>query len=187
MQDKAPEDIQGEVITLTSNFINKIPAKQAEIRKRLHSALELKDKTFIAISGLEIEGNDFKIEGFLTDKEHNPLGFHKISVIDKDVIEDDYIGSVITGENGKFVLSFDGETFQDFGFFEKNKLPDFRFKIFKWKGNKFKLLKEFMPEIESVTPFGKDKKLIEFGTIIVQKTFQFNETDLQNGIIWNFY
>ena len=62
----------------------------------------------------------------------------------EDRFEDDYIGSVITNQDGYLEISFGKKVFSDFGLEQE---PDVYFKIFTFEAGAFKELKRIMPEI----------------------------------------
>jgi len=164
MQGTAPEMITPEIIFLTREFLNKIPAQWSNIKAKLGNHVSPDRTIHCAISDIENLGDDFKIKGTLKSKDGTPLAFHKAVVYDKDRFEDDYLGAVITDKNGFFSLAFGKKTFSDSGLESE---PDIYFKLFTWKESHFIKLTEIMPEVFEKTETAGKKVLIDFGVIIV--------------------
>lgn len=164
MQGVVPELITPEIILLTKEFLNKIPSKWNELKSKLAKHVEPKQTVYVAIADIENLGNEFKIRGVLKDKAGGILSFHRVVVYDEDRFEDDYIGAVITDENGEFTLSFGKKTFSDFGLESE---PDIYFKIFFWQDGKFHELGKVTPEIFEKLETKEKKKVIEFGVVTI--------------------
>jgi hypothetical protein len=164
MQGLVPELITPEIVLLTKEFLNKIPAKWNKIKSKLAEHIDPKQTVYVAISDIENLGNEFKIRGILKNKKGDILSFHRAVVYDKDRFEDDYIGAVITDENGEFTLSFGKRTFSDFGLESE---PDIYFKIFFWKDGRFHEMGRVMPEIFEKSETIENKKIIEFGVVTI--------------------
>lgn len=164
MQGLVPEYINPELISLNKDFLGQIPSKWTELKQKLAKHLRGKEMVHVAIADVENLGNDFKIRGTLQDKEGNHLSYYKVVVFDEDKFEDDYLGAVITNEQGMFELSFGKKTFSDFGLEAE---PDIYLKIFLWQEGRFFEMSRIVPEVFEKTEFNGDKVLIEFGTIIL--------------------
>lgn len=164
MQGIVPELITPEIILLTKEFLNKIPVKWSKIKSKLAEHVDPKQTVYVAISDIENLGNEFKIRGILKDKKGDILSFHRVVVYDEDRFEDDYIGAVITDENGGFTLSFGKKTFSDFGLESE---PDIYFKIFFWKEGRFHEMGRVMPEIFEKSETIEKKTIIEFGVVAI--------------------
>jgi hypothetical protein len=162
MQGVAPEMITPEIIYLTREFLEKIPAKWDKIKGKLKEHLTAKQPVHCAISDIENLGNEFKLRGTLHNNEGEPLGFHKVVVYDKDRFEDDYIGAVISNKKGEFTLAFGKKTFSDFGLEAE---PDIYFKIFSWNGERFLELAKTMPPVHERVETDEDKIIYEFGVV----------------------
>jgi hypothetical protein len=164
MQGIVPELITPEIISLTKEFLNKIPGKWNKIKSKLAKHVDQKQTVYVAISDIENLGNEFKIRGILKDKKGDVLSFHRVVVYDEDRFEDDYIGAVITDENGNFTLSFGKKTFSDFGLESE---PDIYLKIFFWENGRFHEMGKVMPEIFEKSETREEKKIIEFGVVVI--------------------
>ncbi|UCH97743.1 MAG: hypothetical protein JSV88_13070 [Candidatus Aminicenantes bacterium] len=164
MQGIAPELITPEVIYLTPGFLRKIPKKWKKIKSKLKEHVDPDRTIHCAISDIENLGNEFKLRGTLKNKEGEILDFYKVVVFDKDRIEDDYIGAVITDKKGNFTLSFGKKTFSDFGLEAE---PDIYFKVYQWQGNRFVEIGKTMPEVFEKTETIGNKILYEFGIVTI--------------------
>jgi hypothetical protein len=162
MQGIAPEMITPELIYLTQNFLNKIPAKWAKIKKLLSKHVSPKGPVHCAISDIENLGNEFKVKGTFKNQEGNVLAFHKVVVYDKDKFEDDFIGAVITDKDGAFSLAFGKKTFSDFGMEAE---PDIYFKVYSWNGKLFQELGKTMPDVFERIETSDDKIIYQFGVV----------------------
>ncbi len=164
MQGIVPELITPEIISLTREFLDKIPAKWSKIKLKLAKHVDPKQTVYVAIADIENLGNEFKVRGILKDKKGDILSFHRVVVYDEDRFEDDYIGSIITDENGEFTLSFGKKTFSDFGLESE---PDIYLNIFFWKEGSFHEMGRVMPEIFEKLETIEKKKIIEFGIVSI--------------------
>lgn len=162
MQGIVPELITPEIISLTKEFLDRIPPKWSEIKARLAKHTIPKQTVYVAISDLENMGNEFKIRGILRNKEGQPLGFHRVIVMDEDKFEDDYIGAVITDKDGNFTLSFGKKAFSDFGMEAE---PDIYLKIFYFKDGHFHPMGKTTPPIFEKSETIEKKIIYEFGVI----------------------
>lgn len=164
MQGIVPDLITPELIQLTDDFLDSIPPKWEKIKKQLEPHVSSEKTIYIAISDIENLGNEFKVTGTLKNKNGQPLDFHRIVIFDKDRIEDDYIGAVITDKDGNFTLAFGKKTFSDFGIEAE---PDIYFKIFTWENNRFAQIARIMPEVFEKTEIREEKTIIRFGVVTV--------------------
>jgi hypothetical protein len=162
MQGIAPDLITPELIHLTSDFLSKIPPKWQKIKAQLKKHLDSRHPVHCAISDIENLGNDFKIRGILKSKQGEPLGFHRMVFVDKDRLEDDYLGSVITGKEGNFTLSFGKKVFSDFGLEAE---PDVYVKVYRWEEERFVEIGQTMPPVFEKTETKENKVLMEFGVV----------------------
>jgi len=162
MHGIAPEFITPELIHLTDDFLAKIPEKWKEIRRKLARHTRNGAIVHVAIEDVENLGNDFKARGILKNRQGQPLAFHRIVMMDKDLLESDYLGSVITKGNGEFSLSFGQETFSHLKL-EAN--PDVFFKVFEWRDQHFVPIGEVTPEIHEKVEVPGGKKILEFGVV----------------------
>lgn len=161
MQGIAPDMITPEVIFLNHDFLKKVPEKWKEIKGKLKEHVDPDKIIHLAISDLENMGNEFKVRGKFQNKKGEILAFHKIVIYDKDRFEDDYLGAVISNEEGVFTLSFGKKAFSDFGIEAE---PDIYFKVYYWEGGKFHELGKIMPDVFEKTE-AEDHVLMEFGVI----------------------
>lgn len=164
MQGLVPDLITPEMIQLNREFINHIPEKWKNIKKQLAGHLDLKGTVYIAISDMENLGNEFKIRGYLQDKDGEHLAFHRVVLYDKDRFNDDYLGAVITDKDGKFTLEFGKKVFSDFGLEAE---PDVYLKIFRWNKDRFEEKTEVTPEVFEKTETQGGHIIMEYGTIII--------------------
>lgn len=169
MQGIAPELITPEIISLTPAFLSKIPKKWDNIKTKLKKHIDPNRTIHCAISDIENLGNEFKIRGTLKNKKGEILSFHKVVVFDEDRFEDDYIGALITDNDGNFTLSFGKKTFSDFGLEAE---PDIYFKVFRWQEERFEEIGRTMPKVfektEITDPESKEKKILfEFGVVTI--------------------
>jgi hypothetical protein len=167
LKNAAGDLVEHDRIRVNSQLLRKIPAKWAAIKDALRGALGEAEEIWVAISDVEIKGNDYIIEGALQRPDGTPLEFHKLEVLDKDLLEDDFIGKVVTTANGEFRLGFGPETFNDFPWIRTETMPDFIFRVHEWKGDHFTLVHKFKPKPLKVTKFGKEKMVVEFGAVTV--------------------
>lgn len=167
LKNTAGELVEHDRICVNSQLLRRIPAKWAAVKDALRKALDDKEEIWVAISDVEIKGNEYIIEGALQHPDGTPLGFHKLEVLDKDLLEDDFIGKVVTTAQGEFRLAFGAETFNDFPWVRTESMPDFIFRVHEWKGDHFNLIHRFRPKPLKVTKFGKEKVLVQFGTVTV--------------------
>jgi len=162
MQGIAPELITPQLISLTHEFLEKIPEKWHEIKKKLEMHAAVNHIVYAAISDIENLGDDFKLRASLKDKSGKILSFYKVVIYDEDKFEDDFIGAVITDKNGEFSLNFGKKTFSDFGLEAE---PDIYFKVYEFENAEFKEIGRVMPEVfEKTTTIGK-KTILEFGVV----------------------
>ena len=162
MQAIAPDQITPELIYLTKDFLEKIPEKWDEIKAKLALRVKKGKTVHIAIEDVENLGNDFKVRGTLKDKQGKPMAFCKIVVMDKDPVEDDYLGAVITDEDGEFSLSFGKRTFSDFGMEAE---PDIYLKVFTWRDNNFYAIDKVTPVVSEKVEAKEGKTILEFGVV----------------------
>jgi hypothetical protein len=162
MQMVVPELITPEIIQLSSQFISKIPVKWQKIKQELIKHSKPNTVTYVAISDVENLGNEFKVTGKFKDAQGNPLAYHKIVIFDEDRFQDDYIGSVISDDQGYFSLLFGKKTFSDFGIENE---PDIYFKIYRWEGALFKEIKKVMPKVTEKVETGDKKIIYNFGVM----------------------
>ena len=167
MQVEAPERSCSDLIRLDREFIALIPDKWRKWRDLLEPALHPEKPVNIAIADVEKDGNDFKVRGRLVSWEDVPLPFFKVHVMDRDHVEDDFIGSTLTHPDGSFSLSFDDDTFGDIRPLRKPYMPDIYLRIFRWDGNDFTIVTERDIQPPKVTRYEDKKTLIELGTIKV--------------------
>ncbi len=167
LKNAAGELVEHDRIRVNSQLLRKIPAKWAEVKDALRRALGDEDEIWVAISDVEIKGNDYIIEGTLQRPDGKPLEFHKLEVLDKDILEDDFIGKVVTTGKGEFRLGFGPETFNDFPWIRTETMPDFIFRVYEWKGDHFDPVLKLKPKPLKVTKFGKQKVLVIFGAVTV--------------------
>jgi hypothetical protein len=165
MQSIAPDMISADTIILNRELLTKIPAKWRVIKQKLSACIHRDETHFLAVSDLENQGNEFKIEGTIRRRESGEsLAFHRLMVFDKDRLEDDFIGSIVSDAAGKFALAFGKRTFSDFGFAES--IPDLYFRVFSWDREKrFVEIARVMPKDFKVSHFPDRKVAIDFGVI----------------------
>lgn len=164
MQGIVPELITPEIILLTKKFLDHIPPKWNEIKAKLAAHSIPKETVYVAISDLENMGNEFKIRGILKSKEGEILSFHRVIVMDEDRFEDDYLGAVITDEDGNFTLSFGKKAFSDFGLESE---PDIYLKVFFFKDGQFHPLGKATPQIFEKSETIEKKTIYEFGVVTI--------------------
>jgi len=167
LKNAAVDLVEHDRICVNSQLLRKIPAKWAAVKDALRKALDDKEEIWVAISDVEIKGNDYIIEGTLQRPDGKPLEFHKLEVLDKDMLEDDFIGKVVTTAKGDFRLGFGAETFNDFPWIRTESMPDFIFRVHEWNENHFDPVHKFRPKPLKVTKFGKEKVVVEFGAVTV--------------------
>ena len=167
LNNAAGDLVEHDRIRVNSQLLRKIPAKWAEVKDALRRALGDEDEIWVAVSDVEIKGNEYIIEGSLQGPDGKPLGFHKLEVLDKDLLEDDFIGKVVTTAKGEFRLGFGPETFNDFPWIRTETMPDFIFRVHEWKEDHFTLVHKFKPKPLKVTKFGKQKMVVNFGAVTV--------------------
>jgi hypothetical protein len=164
MQGIVPDLITPEIIQLTDDFLDSIPTKWEKTKKQLEPHVSSKKTIYLAIADIENLGNEFKVTGTLKNKNGDPLDFHRVVIFDKDRIEDDFIGAVITDKDGNFNLAFGKKTFSDFGLEAE---PDIYFKIFAWEHNRFAQIARVMPDIFEKTETREENLIIRYGVITV--------------------
>ena len=162
MQGIVPHLINYNVMVLKRDFLESIPEKYTKIKKELARRLAKNNTIHLAFSDIENRGTEFKVTGTLVDKEGSPLAFHKVEIFDEDRFEDDFIGSVITDEKGRFTILFGKQVFSDFGL---ESMPDIYFKIFSWQHNQFVEKIRIMPLPHEISETDLHKTLIEYGVI----------------------
>lgn len=162
MQAIDPDHITPELIYLTREFLDKIPEKWDEIKAKLASRIKKGKIVHIAIEDVENLGNDFKVRGILKDKQGRPVPFCKIVVMDKDPMEDDYLGAVITDQDGEFSVSFGKRAFSDFNMEAE---PEVYFKIYTWKDSGFFPIGSVTPEVFEKVETKEGKVVLEFGVV----------------------
>jgi hypothetical protein len=113
MKNAAGDLVEHDRIHVTSQLLRQIPAKWKEIKDALRDALGNHGEIWVAISDVEVKGSEYIVEGCLRTPQGEPLEFVKLEILDDDLLEDDFIGKVVTGAGGAFRLSFGGETFND--------------------------------------------------------------------------
>jgi hypothetical protein len=166
MQAIAPEQITADTIVLSHDLLAKIPTKWRPIKQKLAARIHGDETHVLAVSDVENQGNEFKIEGVLQRRGGEAtLPFHRLMVFDKDRMEDDFIGSVITDAAGRFTLAFGRRTFSDFGFAEA--VPDIYFRVFAWGGKDFQEIARVMPKDFKVSHFPDRKVVIDFGVVAI--------------------
>lgn len=164
MQSVAPELASADTIVLNRDLLGKIPAKWKTIKQKLAGRVARGETHHLAVSDVENQGSEFKIEGTLRRKHDGvPLAFHRVMVFDKDRFEDDFVGSVITDAAGRFTLAFGKKTFSDFGFAEST--PDIYFRIFAWDTQRFNEIARTMPKDFKISQFPDKKVAIDFGVV----------------------
>jgi hypothetical protein len=164
MQGIAPDLINPEMIRLTPDFLNQIPSKWEKIKSRLKPHVNRHHPVYCAISDIENLGSDFKIRGILKNREGEILSFHRVVFFDKDRIEDDYLGAVITGKQGNFTLSFGKKVFSDFGLEAE---PDVYLKVYRWEEHRFVEIGQSMPQVFEKTETKEKKIVLEFGVVTI--------------------
>lgn len=164
MQGIVPNLINYNVMILKRDFLERIPEKYTKIKKKLAHHLAKRSAIHLAFSDIENQGNEFKVTGKLVNKQGRPLAFHKVEIYDEDRFEDDFIGSVISDEQGNFSMLFGKKVFSDFGL---ESLPDIYFKVFEWKKDQFVEIIRIMPDPHEVSETDQEKHLLEFGVIEV--------------------
>lgn len=164
MQGVVPELITPEIIQLTGEFLKKIPPEWEKIKLQLQKHTSPKHVTYVAIADTENLGCEFKVRGIIKNKECKSLGFHRVVIFDKDPMEDDFIGAVITDKDGCFSLSFGKRVFSDFGMEAE---PDIYFKVFAWDNEKFTEIGRIMPEVFEKTVTQEGYKIYDFGVITI--------------------
>ena len=167
LKNAAGDLVEHDRIRVNSLLLRKIPAKWAAVKEALRGALGGEEEIWVAVSDVEIKGNDYIIEGVLQRPDGKPLEFHKLEVLDKDLLEDDFIGKVVTTAKGEFRLGFGPETFNDFPWIRTETMPDFIFRVHEWKGDHFDFVLKLRPKPLKVTKFAKEKIVVEFGAITV--------------------
>ncbi len=70
------------------------------------------------------------VKGWVTDESGKGMGGYTVSLFDKDMVFDDYLGTTKTGPDGAFMLIYKTEGFQDL--LEKN--PDLYLKVYDKSG-----------------------------------------------------
>ncbi len=162
MQAIDPDHITPEIVYLTKDFLDKIPEKWSVIKSKLAGHVKKGKTVHIGIEDVENLGNDFKIRGILKDKQGHPMAFCKIVAMDKDPVEDDYLGAIITNKDGEFTLSFGKRTFSDFNMEAE---PDVYFKVFTWRDSKFYPIGSVTPEVLEKVTTREGKIVFEFGVV----------------------
>ncbi len=162
MQAIVPDHITPEVIFFTRDFLDSIPEKWEEIKTMLAGHVKRGKTVHIAIEDVENLGNDFKVRGILKDKQGHPMTFCKVVVMDKDPVENDYLGAVITDKDGEFSLSFGKRTFNDFGMEAE---PDIYFNVLAWRDNSFYPIGTVTPEVSEKIETKEGKTVLEFGVV----------------------
>lgn len=72
---------------------------------------------------------DFIIKGTVFEtSSNNPISGVRVEAWDKDLGTDDYLGSAITGSDGKFTITFDESMFREWFF---DRYPDIYFKVYR--------------------------------------------------------
>jgi hypothetical protein len=167
VKNAAGDLVEHDRIRVNSELIRKIPAKWAAVKDALRTALGDHEEIWVAVSDVEIKGNDYIVEGTLQGRDGSVLDFHKLEVLDDDLFEDDFIGKVVTTAGGAFRLAFDSETFNDIPWIRTKSMPDFIFRVYEWKGDRFELIHKFKPKPLKVTKFEGDRMVVEFGAVTV--------------------
>jgi len=164
MQTIIPKLITPELILLTEDFLDVIPAKWKTIKQMLEKHVSHENIVYCAMSDTENLGNDFQVKGILKNKNEDPLDFHKVVIFDKDKFEDDYIGTVITNKKGQFSLYFGKKTFSDFGIEQE---PDIYFRVYYLKGGKFANLGKITPDRCDKTITKERRFIYDFGDVFL--------------------
>ncbi len=162
MQGVVPLLITPELISLTREFLDKIPSKWDKVKEKLIEHASPDRTVYIGIADIENLGDEFKVKGTFQDKHGVVLPFHRVIIYDKDRFEDDYIGAVITDKDGHFSLAFGKKVFSDFGLETE---PYIYFKVYYFEKGRFVELGKIMPEVFEKVETREKKVLLEFGTI----------------------
>jgi len=163
---KKADLLKSAIIMVNNSLINLLPSESKTMRKLLNEYYKKSKKITslpVGVSDTIIDTHDFICKGILKDKNGNPLVSYKLWIYDKDLIENDYLGSVITDKNGEFEFSFSYSAFRDFG----EKIPDFLIKIFKYDDNEFKLIVNDRKIEDFVENLEKNFNIVDFGEIII--------------------
>lgn len=167
MQGLAPDMITPELIRLTPDFLNLIPAKWNRVKTKLEKHLVPKKTIHCGISDIENLGNEFKVRGVLKNSQCEILSYHKVVVYDEDRFQDDYIGAMITNSEGIFALSFGKKTFSDFNMEAE---PDIYFKVFAWDGTLFVPIGKVTPRLFEKKITEENHIIYDFGVVVVDTT-----------------
>ena len=163
---KKSDLLKSAIIMVNNSLINLLPDESKTMRKLLTEYYKQNKKVAslpVGVSDTVINTHDFICKGRLRNKNGDPLVSYKIWLYDKDFMEDDYLGSVITDKNGEFEFSFSYSAFREFG----EKIPDFLIKIFKYNNNEFKLIIDNKRIENFEQSLEKGFKIIDFGEIII--------------------
>ncbi|MBP7868253.1 MAG: hypothetical protein KA419_20180 [Acidobacteria bacterium] len=167
LQKVLPALVNSEIVQLNRDVVKAIPPQYKNLVKPLGDVLANRGKVLLAVSDVDVEGDDYKAYGTLAREDGSPLGFCKLVLLDKDLFENDYIGGVITGADGGFRISFGPETFNDFPWFRTKAIPNFIFRVFDWRRNHFEKVAELRPKPANVEKFEGKRYLIDFGVVPV--------------------
>lgn len=117
--------------TIGNKIIQQIEDLLPEEVKALHKS-HLNEGDYHAIAAIEerqaisIKGTDYLLQARVLWDEERPAGGVSVSVYDKDLLNDDFLGKTTTAEDGGFELSFTEKDFKGL-FFDRK--PDLYFVI----------------------------------------------------------
>ncbi len=164
MQGIAPERVGADMIRLDAALLELVPPRWQALRQALAAHLDRRGITHVALADVENRGSDFKVSATFRLKEAtgSPLAFHRVIVFDQDHLEDDFIGTVISDEQGRIELSFGKSVFSDFGMETE---PDIYFRVSAWRGERFEEIGRVTGKPFKTTRFAGGKTLLDYGTV----------------------